>query len=86
MPLHAVRASHGLFGELDVLLVLRPLPKVPMLINYGKPEGNFDSNFNIFFASNAENNLNIESIHMLCSGLVTMFEKITSRHGLPNVV
>lgn len=65
----------------DISLVLHPLPKVPILICYWKPEDELGSDLNLFFDSNAENNLNIESIYTLGTGLVLMFEKITLKHG-----
>lgn len=64
----------------DISLVLYPLPKVPMLICYTKPEEDLESKLNIFFDSSAEENLSIESIYRLCVGLLMMFQKITSRH------
>jgi hypothetical protein len=66
----------------DISLVLWPLPKVPMLICYWEPEDGLESSLNVFFDSTAEDNLNIESIYALGSGLVTMFEKIALRHGI----
>jgi len=66
----------------DISLVLHPLPKVPILICYWKPEDGLDSSLNIFFDSTAEDNLNIESIYALGTGLARMFEKIALRHGL----
>ena len=65
----------------DISLVLWPLPKFPMLICYWKPEDGLESNLNLFFDSTAEENLNIESIYALATGLVIMFEKIAQRHG-----
>ena len=65
----------------DISLVLHPLPKVPILICYWKPEDGLESSLNIFFDSTAEDNLNIESIYALGTGLVIMFEKIALRHG-----
>ncbi len=65
----------------DISLVLHPLPKVPILICYWKPDGGLESSLNIFFDSTAEENLNIESIYTLGVGLVRMFEKISLRHG-----
>jgi hypothetical protein len=65
----------------DISLVLHPLPKVPILICYWKPEDELDSDLNIFFDSTAEANLNIESIYTLGTGLVIMFEKLAMRHG-----
>lgn len=64
----------------DISLVLHPLPKVPMLICYSKPEEDLESKLNIFFDSSAEANLSIDSIYRLCAGLLVMFHKITSRH------
>ena len=66
----------------DISLVLYPLPKVPILICYWKPEDGLESSLNIFFDSRAEDNLKIESIYALGTGLVRMFEKIALRHGI----
>jgi hypothetical protein len=65
----------------DISLVLHPLPKVPFLICYWRPEDDLASDLNIFFDSKAEENLNIESIYTLGTGLVIMFEKLALRHG-----
>jgi hypothetical protein len=65
----------------DISLVLHPLPKLPLLICYWKPEEDLASDLNIFFDSKAEENLNIESIYTLGAGLVIMFEKLALRHG-----
>jgi len=67
----------------DISLVLHPLPKMPILICYWKPEpgDGLESNLNIFFDSTAEKNLNIESIYTLATGLTIMFEKLALRHG-----
>ena len=65
----------------DISLVLHPLPKVPILICYWKPEDELGSDLNLFFDSTAEDNLNIESIYTLGAGLVLMFEKIALKHG-----
>ncbi len=67
----------------DISLVLWPLPKVPILICYWEPEDGLESSLNIFFDSTAEDNLNIESIYALGTGLVRMLEKIALRHGIP---
>jgi hypothetical protein len=62
---------------------LHPLPTVPILICYWKPEpeDGLESNLNIFFDLTAEENLNIESIYTLATGLTIMFEKLALRHG-----
>lgn len=65
----------------DISLVLYPLPKVPILICYWKPEDGLESSLTIFFDATAEDNLNIESVYMLGTGLVRMFEKLALRHG-----
>lgn len=65
----------------DISLVLHPLPRVPILICYCKPEEELDSKLNIFFDTTAEDNLNIRSVFGITSGLVRMFEKISLRHG-----
>jgi hypothetical protein len=65
----------------DISLVLHPLPKVPILICYWKPEDGLESSLNLFFDSTAEDNLNIESLYALGTGFVRMFEKIALRHG-----
>jgi len=69
--------------DADISLVLHPLPKVPVLICYWKPEDGLESSLNIFFDARAEENLNIESIYILGTGLVIMFEKLAARHGIP---
>ena len=65
----------------DISLVLHPLPKVPILICYCKPEDELESKLNIFFDSTAEDNLNIQSVFGITAGLVRMLEKISLRHG-----
>jgi Domain of unknown function (DUF3786)/Putative Fe-S cluster len=65
----------------DISIVLHPLPKIPILICYWRQEDDMDSMLNIFFDQNAEKNLSIESLYMLSTGLVAMFEKISLLHG-----
>jgi hypothetical protein len=65
----------------DVAVVLHPLPRIPMLICYWKPDGGMESSLNVFFDDTAEENLIIDSIYRLAAGLVIMFEKITITHG-----
>jgi len=68
--------------QADISLVLHPLPNLPLLICYWKPEDGLDSDLNLFFDATAEKNLNIGSIFALGTGLVRMFEKIALRHGV----
>ena len=65
----------------DVSLVLYPLPRLPVLICYWKPEEGMQSDLNLFFDSSASYNLNIEAIYSLMTGMVAMFNKISLRHG-----
>ena len=65
----------------DVSFLLYPLPRVPMLIRYWGPEDGLESNLNFLFDSTATENLSIESVYLLGTGLVRMFEKIALRHG-----
>lgn len=67
--------------ESDVSLVLYPLPRLPILICYWKPEDGLESSLNIFFDSTASDNLDVKFIYSLGTGLATMFEKIALRHG-----
>lgn len=67
--------------ESDISLVLYPLPRVPMLVCYWKPDDGMDSDLNLFFDSSAEDNANIDIVYGLCAGIVVMFEKITLKHG-----
>ncbi len=67
--------------ESDISLVLHLLPKLPMLVCYWKPEDGLESSLNLFFDKTANDNINVESIYSLGTGLVTMFDKIALRHG-----
>jgi hypothetical protein len=66
----------------DISLVLTPLPLVPMLICYWKPEDGLESDLHLFFDDTAEANLNIEALYTLGVGIVLMLEKLAMRHGL----
>lgn len=65
----------------DISLVLSPLPKVPILICYWRPEDGLESDLHLFFDITAEKNLKIDSIYLLTIGLVTMFDKMALRHN-----
>ncbi len=70
------------FRDSDIAILLLPLPKLPMLICYWRPEEGIESELNLFFDSSATDNLAVESIYTLGTGLVLMFEKLSLRHGL----
>ncbi len=67
--------------DADISLSLFPLPKIPILICYWKPEDGLESDLKLFFDSTAEKNCSIEGIYALGTGLVRMFEKLALRHG-----
>ncbi len=65
----------------DIAVVLHPLPRIPILICYWKPDGALESSLNLFFDDTAEDNLTIDSIYRIVTGLAVMFEKIAITHG-----
>ena len=65
----------------DVAVVLHPLPLVPLLICYWYPEDGMASNLTLFFDASAEDNLGIEGIYALGTGITRMFERLALRHG-----
>jgi hypothetical protein len=67
--------------ESDVSLVLYPLPKLPILICYWRAEEGLESDLHLFFDNTAEENLNMNSIYSLITGMLVMFEKIARRHN-----
>jgi len=70
--------------ESDISMVLRPLPRVPIMICYWLPEDGLDSSLNVFFDTTADQNLTIGSVFSLGTGLCQMFEKLALRHGFPD--
>ncbi len=68
--------------ESDISLVLYPLPKLPILICYWKPEDGMESDLHLFFDSSADMNANIDIVHGIAAGIVVMFEKISLKHGV----
>jgi hypothetical protein len=73
-------SSFNEFGA-DISVVLYPLPKVPVLICYWRPEEDMASKIHLFFDKTAEKNLHIESLFTLGTGIVRMLEKIMGRHS-----
>lgn len=66
----------------DIAIALKPLPLVPILICYWKPDDGMDSDLNLFFDATATDNLSIEGVYSLGTGIVQMFEKLALRHGM----
>jgi hypothetical protein len=64
----------------DYSRVIYPLPKVPFLILYWRPDDQFASKLKLLLNSTADTYLDIEFIISLGRGLVEMFKKILSRH------
>jgi hypothetical protein len=75
-----VSSSHQFSSDISV--VLYPLPKVPMLVCYWRPEEDLASRLHLFFDDSAERNLPIESLFTLGTGLVRMLEKLMLTHTL----
>ena len=65
----------------DISLVLYPLPKVPILICYWKPDEGMGSDLHLFFDLSADDNAGIDIVYGIAAGIVVMFEKIALRHG-----
>ncbi|WP_299982621.1 DUF3786 domain-containing protein [Desulfobacula sp.] len=68
--------------ESDIAIVLYPLPKLPILICYWKPEEGMESDINLFFDSSADMNATIDIVYGIAAGIVVMFEKISLKHGV----
>jgi len=68
--------------ESDISLVLYPLPRLPLLICYWKPEEGMASDLHLFFDSSASKNAGIGMIFGLAAGIVRMFEKFAVTHGV----
>lgn len=67
--------------DADITLILSPFPKVPILICYNEPEDGLESDLNLFFDETASQNLGVELLYRLGTGLSVMFEKLARTHG-----
>ncbi len=65
----------------DISVVLRPLPKLPVMVCYWLPEEGMQSALTVFFDQTADKNLDIGSIFSLGAGLANMFTRLARRHG-----
>ncbi len=95
-PLKRIADAHGdLFADLvtmfsgstaaasfdaDIAVLLNPLPRVPLLICYWRPEDGMGSRLHLFFDETAERNLPVSSLFTLATGLVRMIGKLMHRH------
>ena len=67
--------------QADISVVLDPLPRVPMMVCYWRPEDEMASDLKVFFDATADRNLDIAALFTLGTGLAAMFEKLALRHG-----
>ena len=65
----------------DISVILLPLPLVPMLICYWRPEDDMESSLKLFFDDSAESNLGIEGLYNLGVGIALMLERLAKVHG-----
>jgi hypothetical protein len=65
----------------DISVILLPLPLVPMLICYWRPEDDMESSLKLFFDDSAESNLGIEGLYTLGVGIALMLERLAKVHG-----
>ncbi len=65
----------------DISVVLEPLPMVPIMICYWRPEDGMASSLKVYFDAAADQNLDIGALFTLGTGLAAMFEKLALRHG-----
>ncbi len=68
--------------ESDISVVLYPLPKVPIMVCYWRPEDDMESDLNLFFDKSADENFKNGSAFTIGAGLTQMFEKLAIRHGV----
>lgn len=69
--------DHG-FGA-DCSIVLRPLPRVPLLLCYWRPDPPFDAKVGLYFDRSLDHHLSIESVTILGIGLVEMWKRVAAR-------
>ena len=72
-------STHRAFNS-DISVALFPLPRVPMLVCYWRPEDGMESQLHLFFDETAERNLSVESLFAMATGIVRMLERIMHRH------
>lgn len=74
----AEHVDHGF--DADLSMVLRPLPKVPLLLCHWKPEPPFDSKLSVYFDRATPAHLSGEATIILVMGIVEMLKRIVTRH------
>lgn len=73
--------STGTDSSAAFSVVIRPLPLVPVLINYWQEEEGFPSKLNILFDRSAEKNIPAEALYTMIRGIVEMFRQLIVRHS-----
>lgn len=74
------RLTDQAFGS-DISMILYPMPKVPMMICYWKPEDGMESSLSLFFDSTASDNMSPEFLYYLGAGTARMFANIARSHA-----
>ena len=67
--------------EADRAYLLAPLPRVPLLFTCWAPAADFPPRVRLLFDRGATENLGVEALFRLSSGLVEMFKRIAIDHG-----
>ncbi len=67
--------------EADLAVRLLPLPRLPLLLCYWRPEEGMESRLRLYFDGTADKNLDIESLFQLGVGFAAMLDKLFHRHG-----
>lgn len=67
--------------ESDISVVLHPLPLVPMMLCYWKPEEGMSSSINIFFDKTIHENLGVESAFFIGTGFAHMINQLSLQHA-----
>jgi len=70
----------------DVSFLLYPLPRLPMIIAWWHPVEDMESALHIFFDETARDNLGVDGVFSLGTGLAMMVEKLALRHGVKGFV
>jgi hypothetical protein len=65
----------------DISMVLYPLPLVPMMICYWKPDDGLASDLHLFYDKSTSDNGGSDMVFRLTAGIVQMFEKLAKTHG-----
>ncbi len=78
--LESARAPDSPFSQ-DAM-VLRPLPRVPLLVSHWPAEGPFESKLTTFFDASADANLGGGALFQLGSGLAEMLRRFCVRLGV----